>query len=325
MGGNLFKLGRIPQAEYLKIEVEFRQYLDTKLGEYYRIPRYYATKPDFGDLDIVVSKKVINQNWLEFRQEIVDDLKITQYKSDGHVFSTVYKNFQVDYFLAVEDFFESTYNYLSFNDLGNLIGKICRKFNLKYGERGLAYVYRRQLGNYKKDLLITTNFQKICDFLGLNYSQWQQGFETLEDIFDWAIASPYFSVQPYFKQAKTLERRAKNRTTIQKFIEYLEAQKITKTYEYLENRDNYIPLIYQSFPEAKLLEKLTQEKDAEEKAKILSEKFNGKLIRQLIPNLSDRELGEFVVTFKKQFDNFEQFILESSSETIQEKILLFYR
>ena len=55
MGGNLFKLGRIPQAEYKVIEHELRSYLDQKFGNYYRIPRYYADKADFGDLDIVLS------------------------------------------------------------------------------------------------------------------------------------------------------------------------------------------------------------------------------------------------------------------------------
>jgi hypothetical protein len=332
MGGNLFKLGRISQKEYLEIEREIRFYLDRKLGNCYRIPRYYRNKPDFGDMDIVVStqamsngKATANANdWLKFRQEIVNDLKITQYRSDGRVFSTVYRNLQIDYFTATEEFFESTYNYLSFNDLGNLIGKICRKFNLKYGEKGLAYVYRRQLGNYKKDLLITTDFKKICFFLGLDYAHWQKGFETLEEIFDWAIASPYFSVTPYLEQAKTLERRVKHRTTIQKFIKYIEDKKVDKIYQYLENKANHIPHLIQVFSEANLLEKIATEQEAEKTALQIIQKFNGKLVMQLIPTLQGQELGKFIVEFKKQFNNFELFILINSSEEIQKKILNYY-
>jgi hypothetical protein len=325
MGGNLFKLGRIPKQEYLAIEKEIRQYLDRKLGNSYRIPRYYSSKLDFGDMDIVVSDRIVSHNWFELRQEIINDLNISQYRSDGRVFSTVYRNLQIDYFTAPEEFFESTYNYLSFNDLGNLIGKICRKFNLKYGERGLAYVYRRQLGNYKKDLLITTDFQKICFFLGLDYAHWQMGFETLQEVFNWAIASPYFSVQPYLEQAKTLERRVKHRTTIQKFIEHIEARTITKSYQYLDNKADYLPQIIQAFPEANLLEKIAAEREAEKKVLQMSQKFSGKLVMQLIPSLKGQELGEFIVEFKKQFSNFESFLLQASSKDIEANILDFYR
>ena len=53
MGGNLFKLGRKPRAEYLEIEAEVRSFLDDLIGEEgYRIPRYYGDKPEFGDLDV---------------------------------------------------------------------------------------------------------------------------------------------------------------------------------------------------------------------------------------------------------------------------------
>ena len=54
MGGNLFKLGRKPRDEYLEIEADVRRVLDPLLGDGYRIPRYYASKPDFGDMDVVV-------------------------------------------------------------------------------------------------------------------------------------------------------------------------------------------------------------------------------------------------------------------------------
>jgi hypothetical protein len=63
MGGNLFKLGRKPKLEYLEIETEIRSYLDQKIGDTYRIPRFYGDKPDFGDMDILVSDAVANESW----------------------------------------------------------------------------------------------------------------------------------------------------------------------------------------------------------------------------------------------------------------------
>lgn len=325
MGGNLFKLGRIPREKYLKIETEIRQYLDKKLGDAYRIPRYYANKLDFGDLDIIVNSEASKDDWQEISQEIVKDLNIQQYKSDGRVFSTVYQNFQVDYFTTSDEFFKSTYNYLSFNDLGNLIGKICRRFNLKYGEKGLAYVYRRESGNYKKDLTLTTDFKEISDFLKLDYDRWKKGFNNLEEIYEWVIYSPYFSVEPYLVRSTTLNNRVKHRPTIQKFLEYIEKNNITKTYNYLEDREKYIPLIERSFPQANLIDRIQQEKTEEEIAKQIIAKFSGKSVMKLIPELPGKELGEFIVSFKNQFTDFNQFLLENTSEEIERQILDYYQ
>jgi hypothetical protein len=323
MGGNLFKLGRLPRNDYFKIEREVSQYLDKKLGDFYRIPRYYGDKPDFGDLDIIVSSAA--ENWEQIRLQIIKDLEITQHKSIGHVFSTVYQNFQVDYFVIPAQHFESTYNFFCFNDLGNLLGKICRRFNLKYGEQGLAYVFRRNDENYKKDIILTKDFAKICEFLRVDFEKWDAGFANLEEMFEWAIASPYFSVEPYLKPSKSLENRAKDRRTIQKFIEYLQEKKLNKTFQYLENRDDYLPWLAENFPEANLPEKIATEKELENRENQIKAKFNGKILMKLLPHLEGKRLGEFIVSFKKSFDDFEQFILENSEEEINRQILDFAR
>ena len=112
MGGNLFKLGRLPRAEYLSLENELRAYLDQKLGEFYRIPRYYGDKADFGDADIIVSDAV--EDWKKTGREILNDLQITEFKTIGHVLSTVYRRFQVDYFLVPAEYFEAVYNFFCF-------------------------------------------------------------------------------------------------------------------------------------------------------------------------------------------------------------------
>ena len=325
MGGNLFKLGRISQDKYLKIETEIAKYLDKKFNNAYLIPRYYSNKPDFGDLDIIINVDCLERNWETTCQEVVRDLNIQQYKSTGRVFSTVYQNFQVDYFTVKSKFFVSTYNYLSFNDLGNLIGKICRRFNLKYGEKGLAYVYRRELGNYKKDLLLTTDFKEITSFLKLDYDRWLTGFDDLEDIYQWVINSPYFSVEPYIQSSSKLNNRLKSRPTIQKFVEYLKKNKIVKNYPYLENREEYIPLLEQSFPNSNLIQNIKQEKKEEELTKQLITKFNGKIVIQLIPELSGKELGKFIVGFKEQFKDFQEFVLRNNSEEIKANILEYYQ
>ncbi len=69
------------------------------VGDLYRIPSYYAQKPDFGDLDVVLSSEAFGGHWERFKESIVDGLGIKRSRSTGHVFSTVYRDFQVDYFV----------------------------------------------------------------------------------------------------------------------------------------------------------------------------------------------------------------------------------
>lgn len=124
MGGELFKLGRLDRATYLALEADLRVYLDERLGEHYRIPRYYGDKPDFGDVDVVVSEAAITSTWDDFMEHLMNDLGVTQHVRNPAVFSTVWRSFQVDYFIRSEQHFESTYNFLCYKDLGNLLGRM---------------------------------------------------------------------------------------------------------------------------------------------------------------------------------------------------------
>src|SRR5262245_24319907 len=140
MGGKLFDFPRMPRAEYLIREHRVRTYLDRKLAGEYRIPRFYGDKPDFGDLDVIVTAR---PDWDIVRAEIAADLGITETKTVGRVFSTAFDGLQTDFFAVPAQYLDSTYVFMSFNDLGNLLGRMCRRFNLKWGEHGLSYVFRR--------------------------------------------------------------------------------------------------------------------------------------------------------------------------------------
>ncbi|HVH97926.1 MAG TPA: hypothetical protein VM869_04425 [Enhygromyxa sp.] len=325
MGGNLFKLGRRPRAEYLVIEGEVRACLDGLLGDGYRIPRYYASKPDFGDLDVVVSTAAIEAlgGWERFCEAIATGLGVEQSKSVGHVYSTVVSNFQVDYFVRSPELLEATYNYLSFNDLGNLIGKIFRRLGLKYGEEGLHYVFRRETQpSYKRDLLISRDWPRILAFLELDVAAWQAGFDRLEDMFAWVVASPYFSVAPYEDQDRTTERRARSRPTMARFIAWLEAEAIRKTCDYLHGPDAYVYRIDAAFPEAELTQALAQERAREGEATALRSKFGGALVREWI-GLDGPQLGAFLRRFERAYPS--EILASMEPEAIRAAVEAFPR
>jgi hypothetical protein len=320
MGGKLFNLPRMPRKDYLDVEADVRRYLDEKLAGQYRIPRYYGDKPDFGDMDVIVASR---PDWIELREEIVRDLGISETKAVGHVFSTVYRGLQTDFFTVPERHLQSTHDFMSFNDLGNFMGRICRRFDLKFGERGLVYVYRRARGNFLVELEITQDFAKVCDFLGLDYEAWRAGFPSLPAMFEWVIASPYFSVAPYLDETDSnLRKRAEERSTVARFITYLREQGVDKRFVF-EDRKSYLPMIFAAFPEANLEAQIERERAAEARQAQIDSKWSGKRVMRLVPGVEGKALGELIQRFKASFDDFEEWILSTPEDEIDRAILAF--
>jgi hypothetical protein len=320
MGGKLFNLPRMPRDAYLDVEADVRRYLDRKLPGQYRVPRCYGDKPDFGDMDVIVASR---PDWEDLRAEIVRDLGITETRAVGHVFSTVYRGLQTDFFTMPERDLESAYTFMCFNDLGNFIGRICRRFDLKYGERGLVYVYRRAGGNYQVDLEVTRDFARICGFLGLDHAAWRAGFANLPEMFEWVIASPYFSVAPYLDDAgSNLSRRGRDRTTVARFIAYLQERGVDKRVAF-EDRGSYLPVVMAAFPEADLGAQIERERAAEARHAEVCARFSGKRVMRLVPGLEGRALGDFIRDFKGSFEDFEGWLLATPEAEIDRRILAF--
>jgi hypothetical protein len=272
-------------------------------------------------MDVIIPTR---RDWDRVRLEIAADLGVTQTKYVGRVSSMVFDGLQTDFFAVPAQFVDSTYNYMSFNDLGNLLGRICRRFNLKYGEEGLSYIYRRA-GNehYRAELPITQQFQQICAFLGVNHEVWTEGFATLTDVYEWVIASPYFSVTPYLDDLDgTMERRVGKRPGIASFIDFLRVRRIDMRPAFAD-RMSYLPEIVAAFPQARLTEQIATERAKEERANQLAAKFSGKLVMRLRPELEGKALAHFIVAFKQSVPDFEAFLLDASAEAVEQRIRAF--
>lgn len=321
MGGKLFDLTRMPRAEYLEREAEIRAYMDRAMPGAYRIPRYHDAKADFGDMDVIVRA---GPDWGERREQIVRDLGITQVKVVGHVYSTVYRGLQTDFFAVPAARLDSMHAFMSFNDVGNIIGRMCRRFNLTWGEDGLSYVHRRASSeSYRADLPVTQDFARVCAFLGLDHAAWVRGFADLDALFVWVTASPYFSVAPYLDEVEgTMKQKSKLRPTIIRFIEWLRERGITQRVEFAD-KASYLPQVIAAFPEADLPRKLALEDQREARAIALRAKWSGKLVMQLRPELRGAALGEFIQAFRAALggaDAFEEWVLAASDDEIAARI-----
>jgi hypothetical protein len=325
MGGNALKIEtrRINQDEYFIIE---RTVLE-KLGPY--LPRLatlqaYANKPDFGDLDIVVAKPMPDHTALVeiFGRELNSREAI--FNSDNVSFE--YQNFQVDLIFVEPEEFEIAQVYFAFNDLGNLIGRVAHKFGLKYGFQGLVSPIKDDNGSHVADLLLSREPQAIFEFLGFDYSRYLQGFAELEDIFKFVIDSKYFDYHLFdLENLNNINRtRNRKRKTYNLFLAYLKDHNITKEFTFNPDKATYVPWIAQSFPAANFYAQLESVQQELEQRRQLAAKFNGRIVMELFPNLSGKQLGDFIANFKKQYADFNLFVQEASEAQIMAELLDFH-
>jgi hypothetical protein len=323
MGGNLYKVTRITKERYKEIEAILIPILNKHFGDYYRIPIPYHNKATYGDVDIILDAGyLLNKKWEE---PLFVDLDNPQVKKIRNVISVLYMDFQVDFFCVGTSRFHSTYNFMCYNILGNLIGRLYHKFNLKYGEDGLHYVLRGYNNHSSYEVLLTRNMRSMLEFVDLSYERWLMGFDDLKDIYDYVIGSKYFCSNSYSLDYFNVRKRATERPDFNKFLDYLHDNKIEKNYPFDKNKEVYIPLIDQAFPDARLPERFAQHTLEQIKLEAMSKKFNGRIIMELIPTLRDKSLGIFIGHYKTaKGENFDTFVLDTEQQAINNDILNFY-
>lgn len=313
---------RYERAEFDVISVEL---LDILRKDFKRVemPLFYKNKTSFGDADIIVSMEGFNRN---MRDYITETFKPNEIFHNGHCYSFDYKDLQVDVLTIAPEHFDSNYNYLSYNDLGNYLGKIAHGFGLRYGQEGLWVEHYFKGMNIGK-IQISKDYDKIYKFLGLSYDRWKEGFDELTDIFEFVGQSPYFNWE-YLQlenNNKVNRDRDKKRKSYMSFLEWIEnnAKDDNHKYEYKKDKTEYYDMISDAFPEANLKREVRRLEYEHCRTLYIKSKFNGGDV-MLKYGLKDKELGDAMTGFKKVIgsifgnETYEDYILNNSVEEIYE-------
>lgn len=159
--------------------------------------------------------------------------------------SSSYEYFQVDLIL-VEDLQMSRF-YFSYGDLGGIIGRLTQHKCLTYGSKGLWVSPNQEtitkfLSEYKINLLVgyestiqimqitnailpkimlTNEPDKICEYLGLDFKIWLNGFESKKQIFEWIKKSPWFELDSFRALDYEHRHRANARPMYMEFLNYI--------------------------------------------------------------------------------------------------------
>ena len=293
MGGNIWKEDsvRLNKQQYLKTQNDVQSLLINKFPNIVikTIASIYD-KETFGDLDLLVQIDTIN-NCRSVVKEYLTSLGFKT-NSNGEVLSFLYHNFQVDLIFVNKLNIDYAKNYFSWNDCGNLIGRIAKQLGVKHSHLGLYYTNRKEDGKLLNEYLLSSDYSTVLDLLYLDKDKFFKGFNTKKELFDWIISSPYFNHEK-FKLINLNNKnrvRDRKRVTYNEFLTYLE----TLPYDSLIPKilvDDKLSFVLNQFPHLKPL--LEEDTLKEKQARIYSEYYNGILISQ-ITGLTGKELGTFI-------------------------------
>ena len=298
MGGHALKntfTRRCDREEYDRLVGELTPIFEKKFARV-GFPLFYKSKETFGDIDILV-EVTENDNVYEYIKETFSPNEIF---SNGNCYSFDYKEIQVDVITTIGAHYASNLMYLSYNDLGNMIGRLAHPFGLKYGQEGLWYEYYDLSGHNLGKIPVSKDFRKIYDFLQLDYSRWEQGFDKLEDIFEFVASSIYFDWRQYQMETLNHINRERNlkRKSYMSLLDWIETNGKKQEYEFKPNKNDYVNFIDDNFPEANLPTEIRRLEYEKAKKLYIQSKFNGTKISRKF-GLFGPELGKAIVGYKK--------------------------
>lgn len=312
MGGLLikkfgFEPKRVSKQEFTTITTEMLFILNNQLPPNikFRVIPYYRFKDSFGDSDWLITRSTD----FDIRQFIIDTFNIVPYANAG-VYSFPFKEFQFDFVTVPDDEYACAFSYYGWNDLGNLCGRSFHTVGLHHGHEGLYFWIREEhVGGERSDnsqlvnyLCLSKDPKEIMEFGGYDYSRYQKGFDTLEEVFQFACSGKWFHPDKFsYENLNHINRtRNRKRKTYQAYLEWLAINKDNyKWFDFNEDKFSYIPMIMDRFP---ILKETIIKERAEYQLKLQRQtKFNGDLIKEWTGITEGKELGKLISGFKKSF------------------------
>lgn len=323
MGGNIFKdtheVVRLESDEYNKYVSEITSML-FELGVDEIFPTQgIRNKTDFGDMDIILPSNPKNEGAFHYLS--------THYPSskNGDVFSFLYKSFQIDLIQVSPESYKYACHYFSWNDLGNLVGRMAKQLGFKHGHDGLYYIQR--VGDLVlKNHLLTTNYLDILNILRLDKFKFMKGFDTYEELFEFVMSSPYYN--PEIFKLENLNHinkvRDRKRKTYNMFLQYAQEREHLFQSKPKLSQEERSEFVFNLFPSIKKeVDRLYEEHETK---KAIGSKTNGHLLMTLIPELSGKELGVFIAYLKEHANKLYSLeVLTMPEEEINQLVLTTYK
>ena len=316
MGGRAIQNARrVDAAEYRRLVEQATARLRAALpGARFAVIPAYRTKPDFGDMDILLERDALPSDW---PQRVASALDSRQTVPNGPVHSFEFDGFQVDLITAQSAWFEFALGYFSWNDLGNLIGRIAHKHGFKFGHDGLHYPLRDS-DHLVAEVPVAQDLAQVLIFLGLDPARMAEGFDTLEDMFAYVASSAYFDPAQFPLEHRSHRARIRDakRPTYTAFLAWVNGR--TLPVREAPSREARLAAASQAFPG--FGERLAAARAALARQQAARERFNGRLVGEWT-GLRGPALGAFMAQLKRDAGGpaaLQAKVLESTPEALRD-------
>ena len=323
MGGNALKnvdTRRVRKSEFEKISQEVLSFLSS-LGCIASVIRSYREKSSFGDCDILY----YHPSNIDVITEVVKNYKPKEIFSNGDVFSFEYLDFQIDLIKTNSDEFSTSWDYFAWNDLGNLVGRIAHRAGFKYGHKGLSYIIRDET-YVVGEILVSNDTSEIYEFLGFDWDRFDDGFNTIEDIFDFVSAGKYFDPEIYLLHNRSHKARTRDakRPTYNAFLKYCEGVDANIAMNKEVFKAHMLVNACKKFPLFINRHNILMNKYIDRTN--FKNKFNGDVVKS-ITKLEGKRLGEFITQMIDNFGGkheFQKLVNQHNEKFTEELITKFY-
>ena len=336
MGGNALKnveTRRYQRDEYLALEKEVLDILREDFpGRRVAAIQAYREKESFGDMDVLLESDNLNTDLMKYVKERFNTKQAVR---NSHVVSFEYKDFQIDLICTTVKNFNTSASYFAWNDLGNLMGRVAHKLGFKYGHEGLSMTFRD--GDYMyAEVEVSRSIRHIVEFIGYDYDRFADGFDTVEEIFEFTASSEFFNKEIYSLENRnhTSRTRDRKRKTYNQFLTWIETAELPHAYPWATMREQggrefkkqFLERAFEFFPDFKA--KYEKVQADFETWKLVKQNFNGDLVREWT-GLQDRELGDFMKHLRGVKDVFgkeawDSMVLAAGQEGMKKWVMPYF-
>lgn len=202
MGGGAFPNHYTPRLSHSQYS-ELLRTITALLTPFYAhvvCPPEAPSKPDHGDLDLLVSSPVSPFTADDVQKAIGAVAKTktgvtTSFCVPLPSHSDVARFAQVDlHHVASPDMLEWGLFMASYGDMQQILGVLQRGLGLTTNDKGMHVRVREiEKANRKKAMLfLTRDIPKMIEFLGVSYDRYNGGFASNEDVFAWCLAGRFW-------------------------------------------------------------------------------------------------------------------------------------
>lgn len=296
--------------------------------------RAYRSKVDYGDLDILLPQEFVDRNGHRplverLQGALGGDWPFVEAYPGAPAFHTAIAleeggSLQVDLMPVPSECFAYAQSFYAWNDLSKLFIILARQMNgLRFGNDGLSRSVKID-GRVLGVVTFTRDFDEALTFLGYDAVRYNQGFDTLEDMFEFAVSNPRFNTSMYQLENRTNRGRGqdKKRVTYQAFLAWMKDRDLPE-YDWASDSTDWLELALDHFAGAR--EQYTALLASKDQSELIKQRYNGEVVASLT-GLSRIELGAFMKAFKKHVgeETFTAWLGEATAEQIKTAVQQFH-